>query len=288
MMFSIARSPQEALVLGVLAAGLLAFVLAGLMRWRRTRPVLADLLVPTFLLVGYWITYNKIPPFPPVGAVNKVFYVIAGGAVLGLVLNLTGRLQLVRALLVLLPVVSAVYLGITRLTVAPLEVAAAALLGALALCLLSAPMNGPQGEADIKRAIVLVVACIGFAPIALFGASSSSFQLCLAFAAAICGILFWNLTNPAFSFGPASMLGGAGGMIAVAQTVTLITREADLTALAVLGLVFLAPLISNRALDRVPAKTKAIRIALFTGLCLPPPLVAVAIVVTRYGANFPM
>ena len=287
-MIGIARSPQEALVLAVLLVGSLAFIVAGLMRWRRTGPVLTDLLVPTFLLVGYWITYNKIPPFPPVGAVNKLFYMIAGGAALGLALNLSGRPRLMRALLVLLPVASAAYLGATRLTVAPLEVAAAALLGPLALCLLSAPMNGPHGESDIKRAIVLVVACIGFAPIALYGASSASFQLCLVFAAAVCGILFWNLTNPTFSFGPASLLGGAGGMVSVAQTVTLITRQADLTALAVLGLVFLVPLSSDRVLDRVPAKTKAIRIALFTGLCLPPPLVAVAIVVTRYGANFPM
>ena len=101
-------------------------------------------------------------------------------------------------------------------------------------------------------------------------------------------ILFWNLTNPDFSLGPASLLGGAGGMIAVAQTVTLITREADLTALAVLGLVLLVPHFGDRVLDRVPAKTKATRIALFTGLCLPPPLIAAAIVITRYGANFPM
>ena len=274
--------------MGILAVGLLAFALSGLMRWRRTGPVPTDLLVPAFLLVGYWSTYNKVPSFPPVGAVNKVFYVISAGAALGLVLHLAGRPLLVRALLVLLPVASAAYLGIARLTVAPLEVAAAALLGALALCLLSAPMNGPQGEADIKRAIVLVIACIGFAPIALFGASSSSFQFCLGFAAGICGILFWNLTNPTFSFGPASLLGGAGGMIAVAQTVTLITREADLTALAVLGLIFLVPLISDRVLAPIPARTKAIRIALFTGLCLPPPLVAIAIVVIRYGGNFPM
>ena len=178
-MTSLARSPQEALALGILAAGLLAFILAGLMRWRRTGPMLTDLLVPAFLLFGYWITYNKIPSFPPVGAVNKIFFLVAVGAALGLVLNLTGRRLLTRVLLVLLPTASAAYLGMALLAVAPHEVAAAAFLGALALYLLSAPMSGPQGEAGIKRAIVLLVACIGFAPIALFGASSSSFQLCL-------------------------------------------------------------------------------------------------------------
>src|SRR5687768_2453865 len=81
-MLGFGNSPQEALVASLLALALVGFFASSLMRWRGLAR-LTDLLMPAALLAAYWLTYNKVPPFPPVGAVNKVFYVIAVGTAIG-------------------------------------------------------------------------------------------------------------------------------------------------------------------------------------------------------------
>lgn len=287
-MTSLARSPQEALILGMLAAGLLGLLAAGLLRWLQAGSAWTDLLTPAFFLFAYWLVYNKVPSFPPVGAVNKVFYVAAIGTAIGFLVDLIGHPAPVRALLFLQPIGSAAYVGGSRLTVAPFEVVAAALCGVLVLNLLSRKTEEQPGEPDVQRAVALGVACVGFAPIALLGASSSSFQLSMFVAAAIFGTLVWHLANPHFGFASASLLGGMGGMIAVAQTVVLITRKADLTALAVLGLMFVVPRLAGAVLDRIGARNSIVRIAVFAGMCLTPALISLAIVVARYGSSFPV
>ena len=59
----------------ILAACLVAaLVLAVISRLTQLRWV-ATLAAPVVFLVAYVATYQKVPPFPPVGASNKVFYV---------------------------------------------------------------------------------------------------------------------------------------------------------------------------------------------------------------------
>ncbi|MFD2055805.1 hypothetical protein ACFSQT_22895 [Mesorhizobium calcicola] len=287
-MIGLAISPQEALILGMLVAGLLALVAAGLLRWLRAGRVWTDLLVPAFFLVAYWLVYNKVPSFPPVGAVNKIFYIAAIGTVLGVLADLAGHRWLGRALILLQPVASAAFIGAALLPDAVLEVAAAALSGLLVMYLVSGGMGRAQDESDVRRAVLLGITCAGFAPIALLGASSSSFQLSLLLAAAIAGIVASNLSNPNFAFGSASLLGGAGGMIAVAQTVTLITRKTDMLALAMLALVFFAPLAVDPLLRRIRISNKLVRIAAFAAMCLLLVSASLVTVVARYGSSFPV
>ena len=77
-------------------------------------------------------------------------------------------------------------------------------------------------------------------------------------------------------------------MIAVAQTVALITRKTDLTALAVLGLVFVAPQVAGPFLDRIGARNKIVRIAAFGGMCVIPAFASLVVAVARYGSSFPV
>ncbi|CAN7717845.1 hypothetical protein LJR234_006235 [Mesorhizobium amorphae] len=287
-MSGLARSPQEALILGMVAAGLLALVAAGLLRWLRAGRVWTDLLVPAAFLVVYWLAYNKVPSFPPAGAVNKIFYVALIGTALGVLAEAAGRRGLGRALVLAQPIVSAAYIGTARLPDALLDVAAAALWGLLVMYGLSRGAGNAEDESGTRRSALLGAACVGFAPIALLGASSTSFQLSLFFAAAIAAIVAANISNPNFGFRSASLLGGAGGMIAVAQTVTLITRKADLLAMTVLTLVFVTPFVVDPVLRRVRATNKVVRIAAFVGMCLLPVGASLATVIARYGSSFPV
>ncbi|MFD1985743.1 hypothetical protein ACFSOZ_25180 [Mesorhizobium newzealandense] len=287
-MIGMARSPQEALILGMVAAGLLALVAAGLLRWFRAGRVWTDLLVPAAFLVVYWLAYNKVPAFPPAGAVNKIFYVALIGTALGVLAEAAGRGGLGRAFVLAQPVASAAYIGTARLPDALLDVAVAALWGLLVMYGLSRGAGNAEDESGTRRSALLGTACVGFAPIALLGASSTSFQLSLFFAAAIAAIVAANISNPNFGFRSVSLLGGAGGMIAVAQTVTLITRKTDMLALAVLTLVFVTPFVVDPVLRRVRATNKVVRIAAFVGMCLLPVGASLATVIARYGSSFPV
>ncbi|RJT40848.1 hypothetical protein D3227_06805 [Mesorhizobium waimense] len=287
-MSGLARSPQEAMILCMVTAGLLALVAAGLLRWLRAGRVWTDLLVPLSFLVAYWLTYNKVPSFPPVGAVNKIFFVALIGTALAILAEAAGRSRLGRALVLAQPIASAAYIGTARLPDALPEVAVAGLWGLLAMYGLSGRIGQAEDETETRRAALLGIACTGFAPIALLGASSSSFQLSLLFAAAVAAIVAANISNPDFGFRSASLLGGAGGMIAVAQTVTLITRKTDMLALAVLSLVFVAPFVVDPVLSRIPTTNKAVRLAAFVGMCLLPVGASLATVIARYGSSFPV
>ncbi|TGQ63817.1 MAG: hypothetical protein E5V49_14065 [Mesorhizobium sp.] len=287
-MIGAAGSPQEAMILGMATAGFLAGVAAGLLRWLRTGPVWTDLLVPASFLVAYWLVYNKVPSFPPIGAVNKIFFVAVTGTALGFLADATGRGGLARALVLAQPIACAAYIGAARLPDALPEVVLAALWGLLAMYGFSGATGQAEHESGTRRAALLGIACAGFAPIALLGASSSSFQLSLLFAAAMVAIVAANISNPDFGFRSASLLGGMGGMIAVAQTVTLITRKTDMLALAVLSLVFVASFVADPVFRWIGLKNKAVRIAAFAGMCLLPVGASLATVIARYGSSFPV
>src|SRR5277367_6356367 len=59
----------------VLLACLVTAAIFSTASWLTKWAWLATIAVPAVFLVAYVSTYQKIPPFPPVGAANKVFYV---------------------------------------------------------------------------------------------------------------------------------------------------------------------------------------------------------------------
>lgn len=283
-MLGFGNSPQEALVASLLALALVGFLVSGLMRWRGlARPT--DLLMPAALLAAYWLTYNKVPTFPPVGAVNKIFYVIAIGTAIGFAAEIAAP-RAVRLLALLQPVAAAFYVGSPRLGTAPWEVALAAVVGMAIMGLVF--LRGATGaEEDVKRGGVVAVLALGLAPIALLGASSSSFQLCVMFAGGCFGILVVHVAKPALRFGGASFIGALGGLIAIADTVVLITRKADLIALAVLAFCVVLPALSERICRKVGLSRPFPRLFVHIALAALPAAAAFAVAFVDYGSSFP-
>lgn len=264
------------------------FGLTALMRWRRVDRGWYDLLIPLGFFVSYWLTYNRVPSFPPVGAVNKVFYLAAVGSVLGWAAEWSGTRALGLLLLAAMPVASAAYIGDKIVLAQPFDLVVAALAGAAVLYGLYREAQFPDEGSNLRPAVMLAAASVGFAPIAFMGASSSSLQLSLGVAFCIAGVVFWHLLRPNYRFGWGSLIGGAGGMIAVAQTVALITRKIDLLALAVLSLVFLVPTVCRGIVDRLGKSNRAVATLVFAGLCLVPAVAAVAVTLSRNGFSLPM
>ncbi|SCB40328.1 hypothetical protein [Rhizobium hainanense] len=284
-MLGFGNSPQEALVASLFSVALVGFLVSGLMRWRGLIR-LSDLLMPAALLAAYWLTYNKVPPFPPVGAVNKVFYVIVVGTAIGLAAEITSP-HTARLLALLQPVAAAFYIGLPRLGTAPWEVALASVAGMAIMWMVF--LHGETAAVDdIKRGGVVAVLALGFAPLALLGASSSSFQLCLIFAGGCFGILAIHAVKPGFRFGGASSTGALGGLIAIVDTVVLITRKADLIALAVLALCFVLPALSERICLKLGLSRPFPRLFVHVALAALPAATAFAVAFVDYGSSFPV
>ncbi|PDS75234.1 hypothetical protein [Rhizobium sp. L43] len=283
-MLGFGNSPQEALAASLLAMVLVGIFASGLLRWHGLMR-LTDLLMPAALLAAYWLVYNKVPAFPPVGAVNKVFYVIVLGTIVGFAVEIAAQ-PAVRVVSLFLPAAAAVYIGLPRLGVASWEVVAAAAAGVVLMWLiLPGATAGP--EDDVKRGGVVAVLALGFAPITLLGASSSSFQLCLILAAGCFGILLVHVVNPVFRFGGASATGALGGLISVAYTVVLITRKADPIAIAILALCVVLPMFSERVCRMLTVSRPFPRLFVHVSLALLPAALAVAVAFLDYGSSFP-
>ncbi len=275
-------------MLATAICGLALFGVTALMRWLRVDRRSYDPLIPLGFFLSYWLTYNRLPSFPPVGAVNKVFYIAAVGFVLGLVAGWIGSRTLGLLLLAAVPLASAGYIGDKIVLTQPFDLVVAAVAGAAVLYALHREAQFPDEGSNLRPAVMLAVASAGFAPIAFIGASSSSLQLSLGLAFAIGGVVFWHLVRPNYRFGWGSLIGGAGGMIAVAQTVALITRKIDLFALAVLSLVFVVPTACRGIVDRLGKSNQAVATLVLAGLCLVPAVAAVAVALARNGFDLPM
>ena len=97
---------------------------------------------------------------------------------------------------------------------------------------------------------MLMALMLAFAPVALLGGSSTSLMLCLATVAGLAAVVLWELVLPRGAFGASAVFGVGGGLLAMIDTVTLITRHVDLAALALLLLIPYAGEVGARLLLR--------------------------------------
>lgn len=282
------NSPQDALLFGIVSVALTAFALTGLCRVSRPGVAWSGSIIPAAFLAAYVVAYNKVPAFPPIGAANKVFFIALAGALVGLAADLAGRPRLAALLLLIQPLAAALYIGQSRLGEAPLEILVAAATGVGVMILLRREMGGTAAEDGMKRGLLLAIASLGFAPIALLGASSTSLQLCVIFAVAVLATLPWSIGTEDDPFGTSAFLGGAGGIISVVYAVTLITRKSDLLALATLGLIFFVPEVSRRMQWLGGFQGRLTRLMGFAFLCAIPAACAVTIAIFSYGSSFPI
>jgi hypothetical protein len=103
----------------------LGLALSGLVRFTPARLVASW--VPTAVfLSSYVMTYQQVPTFPPIGAVNKIFYVALAAALVGFALDLLRTTKLDRALAVVVPGLIVGWIGLPRFVNADLEAATTA------------------------------------------------------------------------------------------------------------------------------------------------------------------
>jgi hypothetical protein len=105
---------ENPILLAALICFLLGLALSGLVR---LVPGLAlgSMVLPTVFLASYVLTYQQVPPFPPVGATNKVFYIALAAALIGFVLDLPLRsANYGKPLAVIMPLAIVGWIGFPR------------------------------------------------------------------------------------------------------------------------------------------------------------------------------
>jgi hypothetical protein len=215
-------------------------ILAGLARFFRS-PVPAGLVPPVVFVASYVSTYQQIPDFPPVGSTNKIFYIAIAAAAVGLLVDLVSLASLARQILGALATLTiVVWIGLPRFANPDAGLFATALLlwlgGALTLWRIEqvSRMEIAAGGGSLVALAILTLLALGFAPVALAGASSTSLMLCVGLGAGFGVAALWELALPRRALTAATLLGAGGGLFAIVATVTLITRQIDFPALILL------------------------------------------------------
>lgn len=290
-MSSLIDNPFAPTILACLAVGLAVSLLARL----SASALGASLVAPIVFIVGYVSIYQKLPGFPPVGSTSKIFFVAVIGTIAGLALDLVSRpkqagrrgtLRLRRLCEIAAPAAAAVWIGLPRFAEPTpgfqLTLAALVVGGAVTLWRLDAVASADAADGgEMVATAMLAALALGFAPIALFGASSTSLGLCLGLAVGLAASALVALAAPR-GFGAAAILGAGTGLLAVIDTVTLITQRVDMLALLVLLCVLIAGQFGARIL--LPPVRPGFRLRRLTIAIMgaSPVLVILAILVLRH------
>jgi hypothetical protein len=283
---------ENPIVFAALICFVLGLTLAGLMRVV-PGSTLASTALPIAFLASYVLTYQQVPPFPPVGATNKIFYVTLGAALIGLILDLLPlNANQGKLFAVIMPLLIVVWIGAPRFANPDGQLIATSSglwLGGIALLWrLDAVATKPaeRNGGSIVGTAMLIALLLGFAPVAFLGASSTSLMLCLAAAAGLAAIALWELVVPRGAFGASAVFGVGCGLLAMINTVTLITRQVDLAALALLVLIPYAGEVSARFLLPPNRFHGRVRQMLIGTLGASPILLVIAVLLLRHRESF--
>jgi hypothetical protein len=283
---------ENPILLAALICFLLGLALSGLVRlvpaW-----ALGSMVFPIVFLASYVLTYQQVPPFPPVGATNKIFYITLVAALIGFVLDLS--LQTAehgKVLAVIMPLSIAGWIGSPRFVNPDIDLIATSLglwLGGIALLWrldTVAKTPAERNGGSIVGTAMLMALLLAFAPVALLGGSSTSLMLCLAAVAGLAAVALWELAIPRQAFGASAVFGVGCGLLAMIDTVTLITRQVDLAALALLLLIPYAGEVSARFLLPPNGIHGRVRQVLIGTLSASPILLVMAVLVLRHPESF--
>ena len=234
-------------------------------------------------ITGYLVILGP-PPAPPNASIQKLFYVVAVGVILGVLLDLM-RPQpgVTRALGALAPLVIIGWFVWRRLfaidwghdwTLLIKVVGFAIVAGAIL-----ASLYRERGAA-VESGMMILVAATGLAGLAVFGASAVVAQLSGTIAAGAVGLLLWNWPFSRHGFGAAGILGAGGALMGLAA-ILLFFSEANPLALVMLAFVFLAAPMSERL---VPGRgARAIRPFVLAAIATIPALAALGVALLGRG-----
>jgi hypothetical protein len=277
---------ENPIFVAALVCFLLGFGLSGLVR---ILPVLAlgSMLSPSVFLASYVLTYQQVPTFPPVGATNKIFYIAVVATLIGFILDLLPLIKNYGKILAAITSLSIVgWIAYPRFAKPDMDLIVTSLglwLGGIALLwpldtVAKTPID--RNGVGVAGTAMLASLLLGFAPVALFGGSSTSMMLCLAAVAGLAAAALWELVIPRQTFGASAVFGVGCGLLAMIDTVTLITRQVDLAALALLLLIPYTGEVSARLLP--PHRIRGrVRQVLIGTLAASPILLVMAVLLLR-------
>jgi hypothetical protein len=259
----------------IFVAALISFLLGlGLSGLVRILPVsvLGSVVSPSVFLASYVLTYQQVPTFPPIGATNKIFYIAVVSTIIGFILDLLPQIKNYGKILAAIMSLSIVgWIAYPRFAKPDIDLMAISLglwLGGIALLWpLDTVARTPteRNGGGVVGIAMLASLLLGFAPVALFGGSSTSMMLCLAAVAGLAAVALWELVIPRQTFGASTVFGVGCGFLAMINTVTLITRQLDLAALALLLLIPYTGEVSARLLppNRIRGRVRQVLIGTF-------------------------
>lgn len=267
-------------VVSILAAGLLWFI-GGADRGYAA----AAGAIGIGFITGYLVILGP-PPAPPNASIQKLFYVVAVGVILGVLLDLM-RPQpgVTRALGALAPLVIIGWFVWRRLfaidwghdwTLLIKVVGFAIVAGAIL-----ASLYRERGAA-VESCVMILVAATGLAGLAFFGASAVVAQLSGTIAAGAVGLLLWNWPFSRHGFGAAGILGAGGALMGLAA-ILLFFSEANPLALVMLAFVFLAAPMSERLVPGRGGFARAIRPFVLAAIATIPALAALGVALLGRG-----
>lgn len=222
------------LAAAIAVTGILRFALGADVGRAVAGGAIATAFLVSFAAVQSW------PDFPPRSSGQKLPYIVLFGVVIGLALDALRAESFRAAAVVVWPAVIVGWIGWRQLTglgaadLATLAVVFAA--GVIILHRLHAHREGPP-----FAAVTILAASVGTAAIAFMGGAASIALVLGILAAATGGFLLWNWPKPRVPFGAAALMGAGGAYVTIFTTGILFT-ETSRIALALMALVFLAPL----------------------------------------------
>ena len=220
-------------------------------------------------LAAYWLMEGP-PPFPPVGSMQKLPYLIALAVVAGVALDAAGAGRTaVKAMAALLPTVAILWLAERTLLAGPdvffvLRLLVLWLAGVIVLWLLENAARTPATRGDhavagaateakggLHAAALLMVAVFATAAVSFFGAFSGMALLIIPIGAGLgafvlVAYLLFVASGRTMAFGAIGVIGLGGTWLSGIYVAALYGGNVDKVALAMLAAIFVADLFARR------------------------------------------
>lgn len=248
-------------------------------------------------VIAFLVTYavvEGVPAFPATGAKQKVFFLGVVGLVLGLWLDVRGRVAAVeRIAIVVFPAVGLLWMAQRSLSFGidiEILLRLVALWAVSVMVLWRLSQTGARGDIMVPGVQVLV-ASVGVSVVALVGASASLAQLSGGLAAAMGGVLVLAfvalvLFGSRYGFGAVGLFGAGGTLLALSYVLVLFTEDASPWALAILSAIFLTDLVPLKIRFGSGAVQRALQPVALTIIAAIPAAIAIGVaVVTGEGAS---
>ena len=240
-MFTLSSPPLQSGLIPLLTA----LVLVGLIRLiggPGRGPALAGLGLALAVLASYWATF-WFPSFPPVGATNKLFYIVLFATIAGFAADLIAREGWAgRAVALLAGPFAALWIGLEKGLDAPWPGG-----GAVLVVVVVTAAAGWRYHAQAQRSSELgasiLVLCLAMAACAFMSNATSSAQLAGGLAAATGGFLLWNWPKARFPLNSTALAAALSLLGGLAVQLALFVPKLETYALLPLAVIpFLVPL----------------------------------------------